>query len=219
MGHRAKNDITWRACVLASLLGCFLSIAGTQSWAADGTARLYPFETATLHYKLSGMQTGSQTVYIRDWGAMQAQYVDSSISMMGYSRPFKMVTVSDPDWVYTADLTSSRGARIANPLRPVYASGERDVRAVGDKMLTAMGGTKSGTDMFEGQACTIWEMASVSTKMCFRADNVLVYTRTEMMGQVMEITLVDVKEGEVDDSKFTPPDIPYSDGTAAAFGP
>lgn len=206
-------------CVPAFALACVLSFAGTQSWAADGIARLYPFETATLHYKLSGMQTGSQTVYIKDWGAAQAQYVDSSISMMGYSRPFKMVTVSDPDWVYTADLTSSRGVRIANPLRPVYASGETDTSAVGDKMLSAMGGTKSGTDMYEGQACTVWEMAAVATKMCFRADNVLVYTRTEMMGQIMEITLVSVDVDKVDDSKFTPPDIPYSDGTAAAFEP
>lgn len=216
---RATKNAALRSYILVCLIGIAGMLAPAQGWAADGSARLYPFEAATLHYKLSGMQTGTQTVYIKDWGGTQAQYVDSSISMMGYTRPFKMVTVSDPQWVYTADLTSGRGARIANPLRSVYASGERDPRAVGDKMLVAMGGTKAGVDTVDGKACTIWDMASAATKMCFRADNVLLYTKTELMGQTMEITLVGIEEGKVDDSKFTPPDIPYSDGTAPAFGP
>ncbi len=215
MRIRAAKSITLPVCLIA----CVLSIAGTQSWAAESLARLYPFETATLRYELSGMQTGNQTVYIKDWGATQALYVESSISMMGYSRPFEMVTVTDPDWVYAADLISGRGVRMANPLRSVYASGERDTRAVGDQVLAAIGGIKRGTDRFDGATCTIWEMASAGTKMCIRDDNVLVYTRTEIMGQTMAITLVSIDKGKVDASKFIPPDIPYSDGTVPAFGP
>ena len=92
------------------------------------------------------------------------------------------------------------------------------------QMMTSMGAQQIGEDAHAGQACTVWEIKAASTKMCFRDDNVLIYTRTDMMGQVMEIKLVSIEEGRADDAKFVVPDVKYSDPPAGmrlpgALGP
>ena len=207
MDLRSGLRIGWLAlAVLATTVG--------NSTAGEALSKFYPFEKATIVYALTGLQTGEQTIYVKDWGATQATYIDSIISVMGYERPFKSVTVSTPEWVHTADLTSNTGMRLANPMRDVITSGEGDIRVLGEQMMTAMGAIRVGEDARGGQTCTVWEIKAAGTKLCFRDDNVLIYTHTDMMGQIMEINLVSVEKGQVDSARFTPPDVQYSDAPA-----
>lgn len=196
----------------AVFLGMVLSVSAAS---ADGSlSKLFPFERATIKYALSGLQTGTQTSYIKDWGAVQAQNVDSNISMMGYERPFKSRIITTPEWVYTIDMVTNSGLRIANPMKSVLTSGETDPDEISKQMMAAMGGVKVGTETHAGHLCTIWEIKAASTKMCLRDDNVLVYTRTDMMGQFMEINLVSIDTGAADDSNFVIPDMEYSEPPA-----
>lgn len=197
---------------VAALLGMAVSYSSVS--ADNSLSRLYPFERATIKYALTGLQTGTQTTYVKEWGAVQAQHVDSRISMMGYERPFNSRIISTPEWVYTIDLVTNSGMRIANPMKNVMASGERDPEEIAKQMMAAMGGVKVGKDSHAGEACTIWEIKAASTKMCLRDDNLLVYTRTDIMGQSMEINLVSLEKGRADDSNFIIPDMEYSEPPA-----
>lgn len=193
----------------AAFLGMALSVSAAS---AEGSlSKLFPFERATIKYALSGLQTGTQTSYIKDWGSVQVQHVDSNISMMGYERPFNSKIITTPEWVYTIDMVTNSGMRIANPLKDVMTSGETDPDEISKRMMAAMGGVEAGKETRAGHLCTIWEIKAASTKMCLREDNVLVYTRTDMMGQFMEINLVSIDTGTADDSHFVVPDMEYSE--------
>jgi len=200
----------------APWLAAFLCFVATFSGArAEGpTSKLFPFEKATLVYALSGLQTGTQTTYIKDWGAVQAQNIDSIVSMMGFERPFKSKIITTPEWVYSIDTVTDTGMRMANPLGGLISSGETDPEVIVQRMMASLGGTKVGEDSQGGQDCTIWEIRAASTRMCLRDDNVLVYTRTNMMGQTMEINLVSLQTGTADEEMFVVPDMEYSDPPA-----
>lgn len=198
---------------VSAALAAFVAIAMSFSAAnADGSlTKFYPFERATIKYALSGLQTGTQTSYIKEWGAVQTQLVDSNISMMGFERPFKSRIISTPEWVYNIDLVTNTGTRIANPMTSVFTSGENDPEVIAERMMASLGASKVGEDSYGGEDCTIWEIPAASTRMCLRDDNVLAYTRTNVMGQTMEINLVSFEAGDVDEEYFVIPDMEYSE--------
>lgn len=74
-----------------------------------------PFKTATIDYLLSGIEEGSETLYIRDYGKKTAKYHTSSMNLMGIRKTAETVEFVDQDWIYTFDLIERTGTKAVNP--------------------------------------------------------------------------------------------------------
>jgi len=58
-----------------------------------------PFNNATIHYTLSGMETGEEILYIRNYGQESARYRTTKTSMLGMTMENKSVEIMTPDWI------------------------------------------------------------------------------------------------------------------------
>jgi len=74
-----------------------------------------PFKEATIEYSLSGMQEGTESLYIKNSGKETAKYHSSVMSMMGMKQETKTAEFVDPEWIYTYDLVEGTGVKAANP--------------------------------------------------------------------------------------------------------
>ncbi|MBU1985669.1 MAG: hypothetical protein KJ846_00420, partial [Proteobacteria bacterium] len=113
--------------------------------------RKLPFKEATIHYVLSGMETGSETLYIRDHGRETATYRVGKTSMMGTTMTNETIVIEFPEWVYHFDLINRTGTKSVNPQKYMIEEYHRlsvaeqkqvneNVQKIGLPMTEAMGG-------------------------------------------------------------------------------
>ena len=74
-----------------------------------------PFEQATINYSLSGMETGSEILYIKDFGRQTARYRTTKASVFGMTMHNKSVEIISPDWIYKYNLEEGTGTKSINP--------------------------------------------------------------------------------------------------------
>lgn len=74
-----------------------------------------PFKNATINYTLSGMENGTETLYIADHGKKTAKYHSATMNMMGMTKKTENIEIMDPDWIYTFDLVEKTGVKAVNP--------------------------------------------------------------------------------------------------------
>lgn len=62
-----------------------LALAGgiTKSWGQE--VHRYKIRSGIVEYKLSGVQTGSETIYFDRWGMREAKYSQAETKMMNMS--------------------------------------------------------------------------------------------------------------------------------------
>ncbi len=99
--------------VLFSVLVPSLGAAGMRSpW----DVRL-PFKEAVIHYTIDGMEKGTETVYVKDYGRRSAKYHKTVTSMMGMTMNNQTVEIITPDWHYEFNLTERTGTKTVNPYK------------------------------------------------------------------------------------------------------
>lgn len=94
-----------------------LSIPLTVSAADDLAPKKAPFEKATIHYSINGLEKGFEILYIRDFGKQMARYRFSTMKLMGVEKVTKTVEFIDPDWIYNFDLQRRTATKSANPAK------------------------------------------------------------------------------------------------------
>ncbi|MEN3952667.1 hypothetical protein [Iodidimonas sp. SYSU 1G8] len=194
-----------------------MAILATAAALHAGNARaaepvkLYPFEKATLSYAVSGAQTGTQTIYIKDYGRQTVQHYQASVPGNEGEQSIDVLTFTDPQWVYTYDNGTSEASRSPNP-QAGMAPEAKNSQELFEKITTSLGGQKSGTDTFDGTPCTVWRMAEpAGTTLCVDDQQVMRYMR--MNNEMMQgnVELESARIGVVDDSKFQRPQADYRD--------
>ena len=192
------------------------AVIGSTAMAADWEdVEIYDFEEATLVYNVTGMQSGTQEMLIKDHGRRTAQFNQTTLNMMGVSQETNTGSWTEADWVYTYDYNTQTGSKIANPLKNMFQNNE-DPKDAMLAFLTGMGGKEVGSDTFNGTSCTVYELAMAGTKMCISDDMIMQYTRMNMMGMSMSVELQSINIGSVDDSRFEKPDATYNEVTVPA---
>lgn len=185
-----------------------------------------PFKSAIIHYALSGMEEGQETLYIRDYGKERATYHETVSTMMGLTSKSSTLELKTPDFIYSYDLQEREGVKTSNPQKYMIEeytrlsfAEKKKVRENAEKMGTAyaeaMADGMAGGGMavkiqhnaaeILGYSCDKVEvMGGVSyllhdTDICLKSE-------MNMLGMKMEMIATSVQEGNVDDKFFQHPD-------------
>lgn len=197
------------ACIIAALCFTFTVQAQENPW----TKKL-PFESGMVHYSISGIETGTETLYIRDYGTTTARYHNGKSTMMGVSVEMKSIEITEPDWIYNYDLVEMTGTKTVNPVKYMIqafndlsqADKEKAIKnaqtmAAGNQGMTVEANT---TEML-GYSCD--RISGMGTTILVIHDtNVPLKTQVDTMGMKMTTTALNVKTGDVPDKYFTHPD-------------
>jgi len=120
----------------------------------EETTRRYPeLKSAIIKYKVSGMNNGTETVYIDGWGRREAIYKKFTTKMMGIDieRNFMTLITENGKWVYNIDLNSRTAIRMNN-------AGYKALQGnSGSNMDVAIGAMKVGTEEILGKVCDVWK--------------------------------------------------------------
>ena len=76
-----------------------------------------PFDSATIEYRISGMQSGTRTTYVKEHGKYEASYERLSMHIMGMTQKIERIEITTPDWIYDIDLVERTGTKNVNPAK------------------------------------------------------------------------------------------------------
>jgi len=194
--------------VLSILVPLSVSAGDKNPWEVK-----LPFKSASIHYAISGVENGSEVVYIRDHGREVATYHTTKTVMMGMTMVNETVDIENPEWLYQFDLTEKTGTKSVNPEK--YMIEEFKKLSKADKKRVAENGDKMGVAMAEGFGGAIEQNAmKILGYSCDKAEmmgtvaysmhgsGIPLLVESNMMGMVMKIEATSVDEGRVDGKFF-----------------
>jgi hypothetical protein len=194
-----------------SLMIAFAIIFSSTSYSLD--IKKYQIKSAIVEYKISGAQTGKETLYFDNYGFLEARYTESSMTMMGFTVETNTITISDKDWIYNIDMKEKKGTKMSNEMLKAMLDGltQKDYEEFGRKMMQEMGGKKIGEETYMGKTCEVWTIESMNTKMWVYK---LIPLKIEMtmFGTVTYETVKFEENVSIPKDKFIPPkDIPVEE--------
>lgn len=198
--------------MLFLLLPSIVFAGGGNPW-----EKKLPFKKATITYSLGGMQEGTETLYIRDYGKETAAYTETTTKMMGMVMKTQEIEIVTPDFIYSFDLTEQSGVKSVNPQK--YMIDEYNKLSKAEKKQVNKNAETTGVSMTEGLGGEIEKNATKilgykcdkmtvmgSTIYMIHDTQIPLKTEVNMMGMKMQIVATDIKEGKVDASKFEHPE-------------
>ncbi|MEW6518836.1 MAG: hypothetical protein AB1461_05435 [Thermodesulfobacteriota bacterium] len=198
-------------CLFFSLILCTSASAATHPWDMK-----LPFQAATIQYSISGLETGTETLYIRDYGKERASHRKSTTKMMMMSTVTDQIEITNPDWVYTIDLQAGTGTRVTNPLKFMIeeynrlSSAEKEmvnknVQEMGASFMQGMqGSVQQNAGNILGYSC---DRASVAgtTSYSIHGTDIALKSEGNMMGMHFSTVATGITEGSVPGDVFAPP--------------
>ncbi len=175
-----------------------------------------PFKEATIQYTISGMETGSETLYVRDYGRESATYHKGKSTMMGMTTVNDTVEIESPDWVYSFDLTARTGTKSVNPQKYMVEEYKRlsaaeqkqveeNIKKMGQPMGEVMGGkVEPKAAKILGYECDRVQMMG-TTVYSIHETGIPLKIDSAMMGMAMKQEATKVDTGSVSSKYFEPP--------------
>lgn len=168
----------------------------------------YKQKQGTIEYKISGQQTGTETLYFSDYGNKEAKYTNTTLRLSGISVDTNQMTLLDGADIITVNFDTNTGTRIKNPiyddLQEAAKQSNSDLTDIGKEMLKNSGGVYVGTDTVAGQECEVWEVKDLNTTTCVW-DGIALRTESDIAGVKLLYEAISVSS-DVDESKFELPD-------------
>ncbi len=209
------NTATKRLKLVSGLV--LLAACSAPAYAVDNPwdTRL-PVKEMTIEYTLSGMEKGSQTTYVRDYGKEVATWKKSTVGVFGMGQKMETLSLRTPKWQYEIDLREKTGNKTGNMNR--YLAEEFDklsrsdqkkvaanVRKMGISMIQGMGGNvKPRKEKFLGFDCDVVSAMGATTWTIANSDIVL-KSEANIMGLKNTVTATGVKKGHVPADRFEVP--------------
>lgn len=175
-----------------------------------------PFKKATITYSLGGMQNGTETLYIRDYGRETASYTKSETKMLGMTVVTEEVEITTPDWVYSYDITEGTGFKSTNPQKYMIEEFNKlskkekkqvvkNAETMGVTMTEGFGGkVEKNAEKILGYSCD--KMTAMGTTVYTIHDTQIpLKTEVNMMGMKMNIIATEFKKGKADSKFFEHP--------------
>ncbi len=117
-------------------------------------SRRYPeLESAIIKYNVSGMDTGTEVVYIDDWGRREAIYREVTTMMMGIKieRNYMTLITDNGKWIYNVDLNTRTAVKMNNARYKALAGNSST------NMGEIIGAVNIGTEEVAGKVCEVWK--------------------------------------------------------------
>ena len=206
--------------MLKALLACFLLIllmplSGVAQENSPWEVKL-PFEKATIHYSINGMQNGTKVTYIRGYGREVATHQTTKTTMFGMSMVAETLEIITPDWVYDLDLSKKTGKKRVNPeqymieeFNKLSPDEQMQVRKnaadVGRSVGEGFGGKiEQNVETILGYSCDRSEMMG-TVAYTIHGTGIPLRVATDLMGMKMKIEATSIDEKSIDEAFFQLP--------------
>lgn len=178
--------------------------------------RKLPFKRVTIEYTLSGVEKGSETLYIRDYGKETVRYHKTTTTMMGMTMINETITITDPDWVYTFDLNEKSGTKAVNPQKYMIEEYNKLSREEKNQLLknseelgTSMSGNSGGeveknAEKILGYSCDKMTVMGATVYTIHDTD-IALKTESNMMGMAIKMEATKIDKGSVSKKIFQHP--------------
>lgn len=185
---------------------------------ADDTPwnRKLPFKELTVHYILSGMENGTETLFIQDYGQRRVLVHEGSTSIMGFSSRNRHLEITDPDWQYTFDLEKRTGSKTVNPMKiyqqefnKLSAAEKKNVLKNAEELGNSMLGDFSGEKVENaatilGYNCDRTTVMGTTVYFIHNTD-IMLRREMKMMGMQGKTEATSVDKGKVPPGVFALP--------------
>ncbi|MCB2182274.1 MAG: hypothetical protein KQH63_09635 [Desulfobulbaceae bacterium] len=197
--------------LLISLVLPTLVLAADNPW-----DQKLPFKKATINYTVSGSGSGTETLYIRNYGKEQAKYRKTTQKVMFMNVTTDDIEITTPDWIYTIDMKEKSGTKAANPVKYMIkeynnlsSKEKKMVRKNAEEMGTSAlkgmeGQVRQNAEKILGYNCDLAEVAG-STVYSIHGTSIPLKSQTNMMGMNFSTVATKIDKGSVPDHVFTPP--------------
>ncbi len=176
-----------------------------------------PFKSATIRYTISGMENGTEVIYIRDYGRESATYHTTKTTMMGMTIVNETVDITTPEWEYDFDLTNRTGSKNVNPEKYMIEEYNKlskaekrqvlkNTETMGGSVAEGFGGNvQQNAEKIMGYSCDRAEMMG-TVAYSIHGSGIPLLITTNMMGMSMKVEATAVDEGRVDNKFFQLPE-------------
>lgn len=183
---------------------------------SDPWEKRLPFKSAVIEYKISGMQNGTKTTYIKDYGRYKASYKNMSMNILGMVKNMETIEITTPDWIYDIDMAEKSGTKSVNALKYMHeeykklsGSDQKKLRDNVEKMgLDVMNGmhgkVRKKAAKFLGRSCDIITMQGM-TIYVLAGTSLPLKTESNIMGMHSVEEATKITETRVPEDRFEPP--------------
>lgn len=198
-------------CLLLSFALCTTASAEKNPWDIK-----LPFKEATIQYSITGSETGSETLSIRDYGKERSRHRKSTTKMMFMTTETDQIEITNPDWLYTIDMKAGTGTKMTNPVKFMIeeynrlSSKEKDmvnknVQEMGTSAMQGMQVTvQQNAENILGYSCDLASIAG-TTSYSIHGTDITLKSDVSMMGMNFSTVATQINEGSVPGNVFTPP--------------
>lgn len=199
--------------------GVAVAAAIIMLWAAQTSAQTtpfswqLPFEQGLITYEISGMESGRELLYIKDFGSTTARHRETSTTILGVTRHLSSLEISTPQWIYSFDLQERTGSKSVNPIKLMIEEYEKladdDKRKVSENARTMAkvygGGLQANTEPnvkeMHGFFCDR-TTALGSTVYTIHGTGLALMSETDLMGISVRSVAISIEKGGVDETNF-----------------
>ena len=200
----------WRA-VVAAAIAMLLSVqAAAQS---SPFSWQLPFEQALVTYEISGMESGNELLYIKDFGSTTARHRETTTTILGVTRHLSSLEITTPEWIYSFDLQEKIGSKSVNPRKLMIEEYEK--LGAADRQKVSDNARSMGNVLMDGLAVSMAQnvkeilgyscdrmTAMGSTVYTIHGTGLALMSETDLMGISLKSVATAIETGEIDNSYF-----------------
>lgn len=171
--------------------------------------RRYKVASAIIQYTMSGMQTGTETLWFDRHGMREAKLTQTTMSVAGMTVKTNSLTIFDNGTTTTVNLDLKTATRMPTPMYQDLVDATKsqggDMTDLGMAMVKRTGAEKTGEGTVAGKPCEIWEIKSLGSKM-WLWNGIVLRQETNLAGQSMKSEATAVQENvPIPEDKFAIP--------------
>jgi hypothetical protein len=174
--------------------------------------KMYPFKTAVIEYTYEGNTTGTQQLYIDNYGWLQCKIEQTANKAFGQKTETNKAEITKDFDIYSWDLKTKKGGKMRNTLAENLMNDPTfDPEEFGKKSMESLGFEKKGTETINGKTCEVWKgLGGSSTiwmwnSLAMKSEIKMLGTKTTWIATTVKIN-EGVPSGKFDlpsDAKFT----------------
>lgn len=138
-----------------------LLLVATALTGFGSAEKRYKVKSGVITYESSGMETGVHKLYFDDYGKREARYVDSTVTVMGFSNKNRSIQIIDGEWAYHVDPAKNTATKMNYvEAMEMFAQEGKQVKPTMYSVdaIKAMGGEKIGDAEVLGKKCDIYHV-------------------------------------------------------------